>query len=202
MKLSKLLWSYAVVATGLLAGGVQAGEPTEQIRQATDKVIAIASDPALKGSAKLAERRQKMRMEISDRFDWSALARGTLGDSWAKGTETEQKEFTGLFRTLLERTYMKKIEGYAGEKVEYTGETVDGTAATVNTQIITTQQTRVPLTYKLRQQDAAWLVDDVFIENVSLLENYRAQFTEQLQQGGTFATLIKQLKTKTAAKEK
>jgi len=188
--------------TGLLAGAVRAGDPTERIRQATDKVIAIASDPALKGPAKLAERRQKMRAEISDRFDWSALARGTLGEFWAKASEAEQQEFTGLFRTLLERTYMKKIEGYAGEKVEYTGETVEGATATVSTQIVTTQQTRVPLTYKMQQKDGAWLVADVFIENVSLLENYRAQFTEQLQQGGTFAALNKQLKAKTSTKEK
>ena len=199
--LTRFVVCFVLAAAGLLTEATRAGVPTEQIRQATDKVIALASDPALKGAAKLTERRQKMRAEISDRFDWTALARGTLGDFWAKVPEAQQQEFTGLFRILLERTYIKKIEGYAGEKVEYTGETVEDPAATVNTEIVTTQQTRIPLTYKMHRRDASWQVEDVFIENVSLLENYRAQFTEQLKQGA-FVDLLKQLKAKTSTKEK
>lgn len=191
----------ACLAVLVLAGIARAGVPTDQVRDATDKVIAIAADPGLKGPAKLADRRAKMRDVIAPRFAWEALAKGVLGANWEGRSEAERTEFIALFRTLLERTYMKKIEGYAGEKVKYGDETVTGTSATVKTLIITTQQTEVPLDYRLVNADGQWQVTDVFIEGVSLLDNYKAQFAEQLQQGG-FKELLQALKKKTAVKER
>ncbi len=37
---------------------VLAGEPTEQIKQTTDKILSIVKDPALKGPSKVQERRR------------------------------------------------------------------------------------------------------------------------------------------------
>lgn len=178
-----------------------AGVPTDQIKTATDKVIAIAADPALKGDKKMAERRGKMREEIGARFNWEVLGGNALGKNVEKGTAAERKDFTEAFRALLEQTYMKKIEGYSGEKVNFTGETSDGGTATVKSVIITTKQTEVPLDYKLQQQGDQWQVVDVFIEGVSLLDMYKDQFNEALQQG-SFADLVKSLKKKAAAKAK
>lgn len=192
------------VAGVCVCGTVLAGPATDQIKGATDRVIAIAADPALKGDKKMADRRAKMRAEIAPRFNWEALAKGALAANWDKATEAERKDFTEAFRTLLERTYMKKIEGYSGEKVKFVGEKEETGATTVNSLILTTQQTEIPLDYKLAQAGDNWQVIDVFIEKVSLLDNYREQFAEQLkEEGATVAALIKSLQKKNAAaKEK
>src|SRR5439155_1185399 len=100
-----------------------------------------------------------------------------LGRHWQARTPAERDEFVGLFGDLLERAYITKIEGYTGERILFTGEVADGAFATVRTRIVTKQGTEVPVDYKMFNQGERWRAYDVNIEGVSLVSNYRTQFS-------------------------
>lgn len=174
-----------------------AGEPTEQIRQTTDRIIAIVSNPALKGSEMKEEKKGLIRKAVDERFDWEEMARRSLARHWTKRTEEEKREFMALFAQLVERTYLERVEGYSGEKVAYEGETVEGDYGIVDVKITTSKETEIPVRYRVRKKGDVWLVYDVYIEGVSLVNNYRVQFNNIIAKS-SYGMLIKRLKKKIA----
>ena len=183
----------------LIAVPVRAAEPTEAIKQTTDKILSIITDPAFKPSSKTAEREKLIRQAVDERFDWDEMARRSLATHWAKRTPEERKEFVPLFADLLERTYMKKVEDYSGEKVLYERETKDGDYATVRIKIVTKKNKDIPVEYRLKKEGNDWLIYDVSIEGVSLVNNYRTQFNSIITQA-SYENLIKRLKEKVETK--
>lgn len=180
------------------ASGEAQGGPQDMIRRSTDRALAIVMDPALKGPEKREERRQKIRAVVDEGFNWDDMARSALGRHWRARTPEERKVFVPLFADLLRNTYMSKIEGYTGNKVLYKGERVEGSYARVSVEIITTKGTAVPVVYSVKQFDGKWLVYDLAIEGVKLVNNYRRQFDSILDRG-SFAQLIEKLKAKVAS---
>ena len=152
------------------------GTPMEGVRDTTNKIIAIVSDPALKAPEKKKEKDALIRAAVDARFNWEEMSKRTLARHWSARTAEEKKEFTRLFSKLLERTYLDKVEGYSGEKVVYVDEAVDGNYATVSVKIVTKADTEISVVYRLKKDEDDWLVYDIVIEGVSLINNYRKQF--------------------------
>lgn len=169
--------------------------PTEQIKETTDKIIAIVSDPALKGPENKDKRRKLIRQVVDERFDWYEMAKRCLGRHWRKRTEEERAEFIRLFEDLLERTYLDRVEGYSGEKVFYLGEKVRGKYALVKVKILAKSDTEIPVIYRMRKNGDKWMVYDIVIEGVSLINNYRKQFNSILLRS-SFKELLEKLRKK------
>lgn len=176
---------------------VWAGVPTEKVRETTDRILAIVSDPVLKEPAKEKERREQIRQAVDELCDWDEMSRRSLGRYWAQRSEQEKKEFVQLFGQLLERTYIDKVEGYSGEKVSYTGERIDGDYAEVDVRILTKKNVEIAVVYKMRNRDQKWWVYDMVIEGVSLVNNYRTQFRDIMAKS-SFEGLMKRLREKSA----
>jgi phospholipid transport system substrate-binding protein len=174
-----------------------AGVPTEKVKETADKIIAIVGDPSLKDPAKATQRRERIRRTVDELCDWEEMSRRSLGRHWAQRTEQEKKEFVHLFGQLLERTYIDKVEGYSGEKVNYLGERVDGDYAEVDVKVVTNKNTEVPVIYRMRAKDQKWWVYDMVIEGVSLVNNYRTQFSDIMAKS-SFEGLMKKLREKSA----
>ena len=184
---------------GIAAPGI-AGELTDQMKQTTDKVLSILSDPTLKESPRTVERERLIRKTLDERFDWEEMARRSLVKYWAQRTEEEKKEFVHLYTDLVERTYVDKVvEGYSGEEIVYEGEKIDKDYGTVRVRIVTKKNTNIAVEYRLRKGGDQWLIYDVSIEGVSLVNNYRAQF-DSIMIKVSYADLVKRLKDK--AKDK
>ena len=159
---------------------VTAGAPGEQLRQTVDRLLTILKDPKLKGEGKKNERREKLREALYPRFDFTEMAKRALGPHWRRLSPEEQKEFVRLFTNLLEEAYLDEIESYNGEKVQYLKEREDNGYAEVDTKIIDNQGRQFSVNYRLHNVSGDWKVYDVIIENVSLVNNYRAQFNRVL----------------------
>jgi phospholipid transport system substrate-binding protein len=199
----KVMYLWQGVVSLFLAFAVSfqafAGEPTEQIKQTTDRIISILTDPALKEPARAEERRKLIRKAADERFDWEEMARRSLARHWAGRTDEEKREFIPLFSDLLERTYMDKVEGYSGEKVVYEGETVEGDFGVVKVEILTATDTEISVEYRVRRKGNGWFIYDVSIEGVSLVNNYRSQFNSIILRS-SYRELIKRLEAKLAKK--
>ncbi|HBF43708.1 MAG TPA: organic solvent tolerance ABC transporter substrate-binding protein [Desulfobacteraceae bacterium] len=169
--------------------------PTKAIRDVTDKIIAIVSDPALKAPEKEPEKKSLIRKYVYESFDEKRMSRSALGRHWAKRTDEEKKEFSRLFKELLEDTYLDKVEGYSGEKVIYEGEKVDGDYGIVKVNIITKNQKKISVIYRLRKKKDKWSIYDISIEGVSMINNYRTQFNSIIIRS-SYKNLIEKLKAK------
>lgn len=172
-----------------------AGAPTEQVRASVDQVLTILKNPQLKSSAKTKERRDQLRQVISSRFDFTEMARRSLGSQWRRLGPKEQQEFVRLFTDLLERAYIDRIEGYSDEKFAYVREILDKNYAEVNSRIVTHNGDEFSLNYKVVLKDGEWKVYDVVVENISLVNNYRSQFTRIIV-NSSYEELLRRMKEK------
>jgi phospholipid transport system substrate-binding protein len=202
MKIRRLSFTTCfLISLTLSLASSWAGEPTQQVKQTTDKILAILSNPSLKGPAHAEERRKVIGQTVDERFDWEEMSRRSLAQHWAGRTPEEKKEFMGLFRDLLERTYLDKVDDYSGEAVTYEGETIDGNYASVKVKIVTSKAKEIPVEYRVMKKQTGWLVYDITIEGVSLVNNYRSQFNSILSKS-PYSELVKRLKDKTSFAEK
>ena len=189
----------SAVLLSVYANTVQAGAPTEQVRQTADKVLQVLQDPQFKSNSNAAQRRDQLTQILASRFDFAEMAKRSLGANWQKGSAAEQQQFVRLFTNLLENSYIGQIEAYSGEKINYGRESVEQNQADVETKIVTKKGEEVSVNYKLKADGGNWKVYDVVIENVSLVNNFRNQFNRMLAKG-SFADLITQLETKSTIK--
>jgi phospholipid transport system substrate-binding protein len=171
----------ALWLVALLAPPAWAGQPAEQLLGSMDRVLKLVDNPGLKQPAKAQERLQALHRAAERMFDFEEMARRSLALHWEARTAVERKEFVQAFRDLLERAYIAKVELYNGEKIALLGDTTAGNLATVKTKIVTKQGTEVPVDYRMIRRGARWRTWDVVIGDVSLVENYRAQFDKIIQ---------------------
>jgi len=178
-----------------LAGDVFANSPiTSELKQTIDEVIQIVSNPDLKKTPKL--RREKLRKTIGFRFNYNQMVRRSLARNYKNRTNKEREEFTGLFKKLLENSYASKIENYQDETINYVDEKVKGKYALVKTEIVRKNGT-IDVDYKLINENGKWTVYDFVIEEVSLIRNYRSQFSKIIKTesyGALVAKLTKKIK--------
>ena len=170
-----------------------AGAPTDQLRSSVDQMVKVLDDPALKADSRAQDRRAAIRKEAQVVFDFGETAKRALGRHWQGLSEKDRQEFTGLFTDLIERAYISKIERYSGERIAYAGEPVEGGLATVRTRFVTKQGTEIPVDYRMQQRGDRWLVYDVMVEGVSLINNYRTQF-DKIIQTSSYAELVRKMK--------
>jgi phospholipid transport system substrate-binding protein len=176
-----------------LATNVFAGV-TDNVKKTVDEVVRIVSDKEMKTNDH--KRRQALKKSISTIFDYSEMAKRSLGKHWNQRSATEKKQFTELFASLLENSYAGKIESYNNEKIVYLKETIDGDYAEVKSKVVTAKRDEFTLDYRMINQNGRWMVYDVVIEGVSLVSNYRTQFNKIITSNG-YPELVKKLQTKT-----
>jgi phospholipid transport system substrate-binding protein len=189
---------FAVVAAifflGLPAGPARAGEATDAMKGTIEEVLRILADKDLKQPSKANERRQLLEKVVGERFDYQEMSRRSLGAPWNNLSEKDRQEFVALFQTLLVNTYADKIESYTGDGVLYINERTEKEYAEVRTKVLT-GKTEIPLDYRLLNKGSAWRVYDVVVDGVSLVNNYRGQFSKILR-NGSYADLVDQLRKK------
>lgn len=133
--------------------------------------------------------------------DVNGMARSVLGrDAWNKATPAERQDFTRAFTQLVIRTYASPLAEYSDETVKFLpvrGST-DGRFVRVNSLIIRSGGQNIPLSYNLVSKNGQWKIYDLSVEGVSLLQSFRSQFGQVLQ-NSTMKDLIAQMNQKKAA---
>jgi phospholipid transport system substrate-binding protein len=184
-----------VLAILLLSTTAHAGLATDQIKATVDKALVVLRDPKLKPAAKLKERREQLKQILFSRFDFTEMAKRSLGANWRRRTPQEQEEFVRLFTDVLERAYAEIIESYSDEKIVYLNERIDAEYADVNSKIFTGKGQEYTINYKAHLVGNEWKVYDVVAENISLVNNYRSQFTRVITKD-SYEELVRRLKDK------
>jgi phospholipid transport system substrate-binding protein len=182
-----------VICTFFSASLAFAG-PTDDVKKTVDEVVRIVASKEMKQNDQ--KRRQALKNTISLVFDYSEMAKRSLGKHWNQRTPAEKKRFAELFATLLENSYAGKIESYNNEKIVYLKEVVDGDYAEVKSKVVTAKRDEFTLDYRMIKQNGKWMAYDVVIEGVSLVSNYRTQFNKIIT-GNGYPELVRKLETKT-----
>jgi phospholipid transport system substrate-binding protein len=193
----RILLGYITVLTFVfpLSTAALAGQPTDIVKGTVDEVLRIVSDPALKGPEKKKQRRQMAKRVIDRHFDYEEMAKRSLGATWRNLSPAQHSEFVKLFGELLEASYADKVERYTSEKVQYLKEIQDGPDYAEVRTVIIRKNDRFPMDYRLYKAQGTWRVYDVVIEGVSLVSNYRSQFSRIVRES-SYSELVRRLRVK------
>lgn len=161
--MQKALAMWLMLAAG--GGATQPdAAPLQVVQSATDRVLQIVQDSQL--AAPISQERRRAEVQrIADRlFDFPEMARRALALHWRERSPQEQSEFVAVFKQLLGRAYIGRLEGYTGEQIVYLGETVDAEFATVRSKIVTGRGTEIGVDYRLHLVGSRWMVYDVAVQ--------------------------------------
>jgi len=187
----------------MMAGAVAAPAmgPRETVETAVIRVINLTQDiePAAKPESAAprptTDKRTEIRKIARDLFDFEEVTRRTLSRHWAARTQEERTEFVALFTELLERSYINRVEAYAGENITYIGEAIDANYATVRSKIITDRRSELTLDYRMHLRDGRWRVYDLQVDGVSFVSTYRSQF-DRIIQAESYTALLERMRKK------
>lgn len=174
--------------SSLMIASVASAEtaPDVLVKKTAEDVLAIIkSDKDIQAGNKqkiytLAEEK------ILPNFDFNRVSRMVLGKSWKAATPDQQAVFQKEFRTLLLRTYAVALGKYKDQNIDYKPLKAEPDAknVTVKTQILQSGGQPVAVDYSLVKNPDGWKVYDIVIEGVSLVTNYRTQFSSEISQNG------------------
>lgn len=159
---------------------VHADTALDTIKSRVNQVLAVLRDPALKSESAKEVKKTRLRQIFDSIFDYAELSRSTLSRNWDKLKPDQQREFMQLYKTLLEKVYMDTILSYKDQEVVFGKErALRENRVEVDTKLIS-GSTETPINFRMITKGDAWWVYDFVIENISVVSNYRSQFSRVL----------------------
>ncbi len=155
----------------------------------------------LQGEGKRNERARLVRQLIADSFVVADMARESVRDFWDKLSQPKKSEFQGLFSELFQDSYTRMVLNFLQqENIEYRGETQKDKGARVET-VIKRASEHIPVNYDLVEKNGRWLIRDVEIDGVGIVENYRSTFGRAIK-AKSFDSLLEKMRLQSQAIKK
>jgi phospholipid transport system substrate-binding protein len=171
-----LLWLYP-----LLAAAQQ--DPVELVKTTSERVLAEVRDHKKELNESPGKIYPMVEEIVLPRFDFQRMSQLVLGKHWRKATPDQRKAFVMEFRELLVRTYATALLNYSGQEIEYPPiqwRPEDGRVM-VKTLLRENGAPSLPIDYKLYLKEGEWKVYDVVIDNLSLVSNYRSNYSSKIR---------------------
>lgn len=174
---------------------LMAGEATNRVKTATDKIIAIVSDVSLHPAGKKVQRNRKIIEVVDKLFSWDEFSRRVLATHWTNRTDSEKKEFVTQVRQYMIGSYIDYSTCYSGEKISYLKEKIDGVYGTVTAEVNISNRIYVPVEIRVLKKNGVWQIYDASVAGLSFVEYYRNQINEIITKT-SYKELVRRLKQK------
>jgi len=118
-------------------------------------------------------------------FDIPAMARLSVGSSWASLTEAQRQQVMESFGRYISAIYADRFDSYAGQKLQVTGEQPNATGVMVRSQIVKANGEPVKVDYMMRRNGEGWLISDIYLDGaISEVATRRSEFAAILRTDG------------------
>ena len=203
--MSILLALFLVTLPWLMPAAAHADPPprpmsaTEELRRSFDEIMSMAQSSSFRALA--PERRREAIRKVADRvFNWSEMAKRSLGSHWRDRTAAERRTFADWFASLAERAYTGSVAQLTtrhipNDAIRYLGESRAGADTVVRTALVYPRE--LPVDFVMNKRAGRWEICDVRVDGVSAADNYRAQIDRVLA-SGSYPKLVDRLNEKTA----
>lgn len=181
----KIFTSFSIVSLLILIIGqnfVFADEVSE-IREMTKEKVDIVINTLRDASLSKEEKKELILETVDALFDFDRMAKLSLGKKyWKSLSKSGRKEFSRLFVERLKQSYLDKLDLYTDEEV-----VVDEANQKKKNRVevltyLVSKDDKMEMKYKLyKHKKKGWLVYDVEVLGVSIVQTYRSQFSGYLK---------------------
>ena len=199
----RILHRLCVVAAGaILVASIAAvpataaaDDPLAVVKDTVNQALSVLRDK----QTPIAQRQQKLRDIVAASFDFTTMSRSALGYYWKQITPAQQQEFTNVFITFIENSYLAKINEFTAGDVKFLSQQNDGAKySMVKTSVLMPGKDPIDLDFRLLNNGSQWKIYDVTVDAISIIANYRNQFNRIMSNQG-YDKLIGDLKSKEAS---
>jgi len=199
MKRYRSFCACAFAVIGALAFARALGQETADaaIKRTSQELLEIIrADPKVQAGDQ-ARIREVVEAKVLPNIDFERMTSLAMGRNWRTTTPEQQKRLIEEFRTLLVRTYSGALAQYRDQKMDYKPLRAEpnATDVTVRTEVLRPGQAPVQIDYSMTRTQEGWKAYDIIVGGVSLVTNYRDEFSEQIKTAGIDG-LIKTLAAK------
>jgi phospholipid transport system substrate-binding protein len=171
-----------IAATFSYANALKQNEIQEQMTKKIDNVLLILE----KKNLTIPQKGEEIVKIIDEVFDYELMARISLGkETWNSISSEKQKEFTKIFENKLKKSYIEKLELYNEQKVEIIGlKPYNNSRLQLETQLVGKEGNyQINYNFYNKAKDSEqWLIYDVDLVGVSIIQTYRQQFAGLLKE--------------------
>lgn len=153
----------------------------------------------------IAERRDELKADpdalaglidemVVPHFDIPRITRLVLGLHGREASPEQLERFGEAFKSMLFRSYANALVEYEDDvEIEWRPLRLapDAKRATVQSTLIRKDAPPVPIGFVMQLKDDGWKVFDLTVENISLVNNFRAQLNNQIGRDGLDAVTEK-----------
>jgi phospholipid transport system substrate-binding protein len=118
-------------------------------------------------------------------FDLAAMARLSVGPSWAALSEGQRQQVIDSFARYISAIYADRFDSFAGQKLQVIGEQPATAGVMVNSQIVKANGEPVKINYLMRRNGESWLISDIYLDGaISEVATRRSEFAAILKNEG------------------
>lgn len=180
--------------------------PNEVIQDQVDSFLVLLDDKSLIKPENHDLLKEKLIQKFEPMFAFREMTLRALGTHGRQLDDGQIDEVATVFRNLLEEIYVSRLTGHLTasedttviDSINVTDTEKRGSYARVNSSVLLrkgNETSELGLNYKMVNRGDEWKIYDVEIEGVSLIANYRSQFSNILA-NESVDVLLKRLKEK------
>ena len=177
----------ALLALSVFATTAQAElAPDALARSVTDEVLTIVRTDKELQAGNPQKVAQLVETKVLPHFNFDRMTQLAVGRNWRQANQDQQRVLVEEFKTLLVRTYTTAFTQYKNQTIEYRPLRMAAADKDVVVKSYIKQPAGQPIAidYRMEKLAAGWKVYDVTIEGISLVENYRNTFNNEIQRSG------------------
>jgi len=162
--------------------------PNEFVQQIADQVLSALKNDSVARAGDITRVNQIVDEMILPYVNFEKTTRLAAGRNWREATPEQKTALSNAFRGTLARTYSgaftKVSDSTSIKTLPFRGD-ANANDLVVRSQVMQRANSQpFSLDYRLEKTPQGWKIYDINVENIWLIENYRTQFTQQINQNG------------------
>ncbi|WP_170019696.1 ABC transporter substrate-binding protein [Campylobacter sp. RM16190] len=170
---------------------ISESEIKPSVESATQNAIKVLKDKNLNKD----EKADKIFAIFDPFFDYKQMAKISLSKRYDALSDAQKEQFDKAFETRLKNSYVDKLLSYNDQQINLKEFTKPNEKRYWLNGEVVGEGKSYPFVYKFYDaKDRGWLIYDLDILGVSIVQTYRSQFGSLLEKG-SFEDLLKRLET-------
>ncbi len=179
----------ALVMTSLAFAKPNANDdPPVFVQAVADEILVVLkADPAVK-QRDMVRINEIVEQYLMPHVDFERTTRLAVGRPWRDATQQQRDDLVQAFKGTLIRTYsgaLDSIDSGTSMQVLPFREAPEADDVVVRSNVVqATNMQPIRVDYRLRLGDQGWRIYDINVENIWLIQNYRNQFSQEINRSG------------------
>ena len=133
-----------------------------------------------------AERYARFEKLFNSALDLNFIGKFVLGRSWRTASATQREKFIDAYRKLNVKTWSKRFDEFKGKEFIFKGTSPSSSPDQIFVNSIVPMENAQPATvaWRVRETDGKFKIVDIIIENVSLAQTSRTEYSSFIKEKG------------------